>query len=66
MLLVPAHDGYGDLSKKIYEGWKWAAALDVDYVLKTDDDMFLRMDVLAKEFKELGRRKEYWRGFAYW
>lgn len=66
MLLVPAHDGYGDLSKKIYEGWKWAAALDVDYVLKTDDDMFLRMDVLAKEFKELGRRREYWRGFAYW
>jgi hypothetical protein len=66
MLLVPAHDGYGDLSKKIYEGWKWAGQLDVDYVFKTDDDILLRMDVLAKEFVALGRRREYWQGFAYW
>ncbi|KAM0789945.1 hypothetical protein ACM66B_006785 [Microbotryomycetes sp. NB124-2] len=66
MLIVPAHDGYADLSRKIYEGWKWAGQLDVDYVLKTDDDILLRMDVLAKEFVALGRRREYWRGFAYW
>lgn len=66
MLLVPAHDTYEHLSKKIYEGWKWASGLDVDYVLKTDDDILLRMDVLAKELGKLGRRREYWRGFAYW
>ncbi|KAK4048650.1 hypothetical protein OIV83_004620 [Microbotryomycetes sp. JL201] len=66
MLIVPAHDGYADLSRKIYEGWKWAGQLDVDYVLKTDDDILLRMDVLSKEFVALGRRREYWRGFAYW
>lgn len=66
MLLVPAHDTYEHLSKKIYEGWKWAAGLDVDYVLKTDDDILLRMDVVSKELAKLGRRREYWRGFAYW
>lgn len=66
MLVVPALDTYAELSKKIYEGWKWAGQLDVDYVFKTDDDIFLRLDVLAKEFRELGRQKEYWRGFAYW
>ncbi|GAA5907533.1 hypothetical protein JCM5296_004108 [Sporobolomyces johnsonii] len=66
MLVVPAQDSYADLSKKVHEGWKWAAGLDVDYVLKTDDDILLRMDVVAKELVQLGRRKEYWRGFAYW
>lgn len=66
LLMVPAHDSYADLSKKIYEGWKWAGQLDVDYVFKTDDDILLRSDILAKEFIALGRRREYWRGFAYW
>jgi hypothetical protein len=66
MLVVPAHDDYEHLSQKIYEGWKWASELDVDYVFKTDDDILLRMDVLAKEFVQLGRRREYWKGFAYW
>lgn len=66
MLVVPAHDDYEHLSQKIYEGWKWASQLDVDYVFKTDDDILLRMDVLAKEFVQLGRRREYWKGFAYW
>ncbi|GAA6008160.1 hypothetical protein JCM10207_007049 [Rhodosporidiobolus poonsookiae] len=66
LLVVPAHDDYEHLSQKIYEGWKWASGIDVDYVFKTDDDILLRMDVLAKEFVQLGRRREYWRGFAYW
>ncbi|GAA5827980.1 hypothetical protein JCM11251_005676 [Rhodosporidiobolus azoricus] len=66
MLVVPAHDDYDHLSQKIFEGWKWASGIDVDYVLKTDDDIMLRMDVLGKEFVQLGRRKQYWRGFAYW
>ncbi|GAA5877911.1 hypothetical protein JCM8547_005535 [Rhodosporidiobolus lusitaniae] len=66
VLIVPAHDDYDHLSQKIYEGWKWASGLDVDYVFKTDDDILLRMDVLGKEFVQLGRRKEYWKGFAYW
>lgn len=64
--MVPAQDSYADLSKKVFEGWKWAGGLECDFVFKTDDDIFLRMDVLAKEFIELGRRKEYWKGFAYW
>ncbi|KAM0752414.1 hypothetical protein T439DRAFT_207542 [Meredithblackwellia eburnea MCA 4105] len=66
MLAVPAFDTYQELSKKVYEGWKWAGQLDVDYVLKTDDDIFVRMDVIAKELKDLGKQRDYWRGFAYW
>ncbi|KAK4054002.1 hypothetical protein OIO90_003647 [Microbotryomycetes sp. JL221] len=66
MLIVPSHDGYSDLSQKVFQGWKWSSQLDVDYVFKTDDDILLRMDLLSKEFVELGRRSEYWRGFAYW
>jgi len=66
MLLVPAQDSYEHLSYKVYEGFKWARDIDVDYVLKTDDDILLRMDILAKELKQLGKRREYWKGFAYW
>ncbi|BGP36168.1 hypothetical protein JCM10449v2_000066 [Rhodotorula kratochvilovae] len=66
MLLVDAPDGYEQLSRKVYEGWRWAAGIEADYVLKTDDDILLRMDVLARELVQLGRRREYWRGFAYW
>ncbi|GJN91950.1 hypothetical protein Rhopal_004978-T1 [Rhodotorula paludigena] len=66
MLIVPAHDGYDALSRKIFEGWKWASGIDVDYVLKTDDDILLRMDIVGKELVQLGKRREYWRGFAYW
>lgn len=67
LLFLSAHDGYEDLSKKIWEGWNWAAGMkEVDYVLKTDDDIFLRMDIISKELIQLGRREDYWKGFAYW
>ena len=67
LLMLAALDNYENLSRKIYEGWKWAAEIgEVDYVLKTDDDMFLRMDVIGQELVDLGRRSEYWKGFAYW
>lgn len=66
LLFLPASDRYEQLSEKIWWGWRWAAKQRADYVLKTDDDVFLRMEIISKELKELGRRDDYWRGFAYW
>lgn len=66
MLLVPSADREGSMSKKVFEGLKWAGEVDLDYVIKTEDSMFLRMDVIAKELVEVGRRTSYWRGFAHW
>ncbi|GAA5974393.1 hypothetical protein JCM11641_005256 [Rhodosporidiobolus odoratus] len=65
VLMVPAHDRVEHESRKVWEGWKWASGLEVDYVVKTEDDVFLRMDVVAKELAQLGKREGYWRGFAF-
>ncbi|GAA5915739.1 uncharacterized protein JCM6883_002941 [Sporobolomyces salmoneus] len=66
LLLVPARDSEEESTAKAYEGWRWARELDVHYVIKTEDDAFVRLDVIAKELVKLGKKAEYWRGFAYW
>jgi hypothetical protein len=67
ILMVPAGDSYEDLSKKVYGGFSWAKSQKIfDYVLKTDDDMFLRLDIILKELSDLGKRHRYWKGLGYW
>ena len=56
-----------DASAKAWHAWRWAAGLEeVDYVVKTSENVFVRMDKIAAELAALGRRLDYWRGFAFW
>ncbi|KAI7862153.1 galactosyltransferase-domain-containing protein [Spinellus fusiger] len=66
VLILPTSDLYNDLSKKVYQSMVWADHWDFDYFMKTDDDIFLRWDTIAKEMAELGRQRRYWRGLSYW
>lgn len=66
MLVVPAPDTYNDLTRKMYRAMTWADQYSFDYVVKTDDDVFVRWDTVAKELVTQGRRRAYWRGLGYW
>lgn len=66
MIVLPVADGYKDLSKKLYGSLIWADDYGFDYLVKTDDDMFVRFDVVLQELAALGTRRLYWRGLAYW
>ncbi|CAG8570417.1 8842_t:CDS:2 [Diversispora eburnea] len=65
LLIVPASDLYDNLSHKVYKSFEWANKYDFNYFVKTDDDMFVRMDTVVRELEELGSgQKYYWRGLG--
>jgi hypothetical protein len=64
LLVVPAPDLHSDKSKKLFEALKWASSsVQHDYLIKTDDDVFVRWDVLRQELDE--KQDNYWKGFVY-
>lgn len=66
LLVVPAPDLPSDKSKKVYEALRWASSsVQHDYLIKTDDDVFVRWDVVRKELAALGPRDNHWQGFVY-
>lgn len=66
LLVVPAPDLPSDKSKKVYEALRWASSsVQHDYLVKTDDDVFVRWDVVRKELAALGPRENHWQGFVY-
>lgn len=66
ILVVPAPDLQTDKSKKLYEALKWASSsVQHDYLIKTDDDVFVRYDVMRQELASLGQQDNYWKGFVY-
>jgi len=66
VLILPVSDKYADLSLKVYRGVEWASKFKFDFLCKTDDDAFVRWDVVARELMELGPTHYYWRGLAFW
>ncbi|CAO3630395.1 unnamed protein product [Cunninghamella echinulata] len=66
VLILNTSDKYEDLSKKVYSALEWMDEYDFDYLMKTDDDIFLRWDTISKELKALGPQQRYWQGLAYW
>lgn len=66
LLILPVSDTYEDLSLKVFRGLEWANKFKFDFLCKTDDDIFVRWDVVARELAELGPMHYYWRGLAYW
>lgn len=68
LLVVPAPDQpLTEKSKKLYEAIRWASSsVRHDYLVKTDDDVFVRWDVLRKDLLSLGPAQDnYWSGFVY-
>ncbi|KAI9485742.1 MAG: galactosyltransferase-domain-containing protein [Benjaminiella poitrasii] len=66
LLIVPAPDRLlSDKSKKVFEAFKWASSVKYDYLVKTDDDVYVRYDILREELSNLGPKNDYWKGFVY-
>ncbi|CAO3569378.1 unnamed protein product [Mortierella alpina] len=66
LLILPVSDTYEDLSFKVFKALEWSNKFKFDYLCKTDDDIFVRWDVVAQELMDLGPSHYYWRGLAYW
>jgi len=69
MLFVDSPDDYPNLSRKVFEGFQWQGQYSFDYLIKTDDDMFVRLDQILAEIKEVASKKKqrtgYWKGLVY-
>lgn len=66
LIVVPASDLQSDKSKKVFEAIRWAASsVQHDYLIKTDDDVFVRYDIVRQELEALGKKDNYWQGFVY-
>ncbi len=64
-------DSYANLSSKVLMGFKWSISdkVEYDYLLKTDDDSFVRIEPLSRAIKDMDcPRRLYWgyfMGYAY-
>ncbi|KAI8980503.1 galactosyltransferase-domain-containing protein [Pilobolus umbonatus] len=66
IIMVQSSDLEKDKSRKVYEALKWARSIDQhDYIVKTDDDIFVRWDVILKETSQLDSPSYYWKGLTY-
>ncbi|KAI9498277.1 galactosyltransferase-domain-containing protein [Zychaea mexicana] len=65
MLLVPASDLHTDKSRKVFEAFRWSLKFKYDYLVKSDDDVFVRWDTVKNELRALGRQSAYWKGLVY-
>ncbi|KAG1127897.1 hypothetical protein G6F42_006463 [Rhizopus arrhizus] len=63
LLVVPTSDLKQDKSHKLYEALRWSSNVQYDYLIKTDDDVFVRWEVVCNELDE--PRENYWKGFVY-
>jgi hypothetical protein len=67
IIIVPTSDLHDDLSRKVYKAFEWCNKYAFDYIMKTDDDVFVRTDIVSRELEESGPgKKYYWRGLGYW
>ncbi|ORX53962.1 hypothetical protein DM01DRAFT_1041026 [Hesseltinella vesiculosa] len=64
--ILDTSDKYEDLSEKVYTAMEWMDQYQFDYLMKTDDDIFIRWDTISKELRAMGKQQRYWQGLAYW
>ncbi|RUP48353.1 galactosyltransferase-domain-containing protein [Jimgerdemannia flammicorona] len=57
LLIVPSSDLYHDLSRKVYKAMEWSDRYHYDYLVKTDDDIFVRFDTVVEELAREGRQR---------
>ncbi|CEG71843.1 hypothetical protein RMATCC62417_07506 [Rhizopus microsporus] len=63
LLMVPTSDLKKDKSHKLFEALRWSSDVNYDYLIKTDDDVFVRWDIVCSELNE--PKDDYWKGFVY-
>jgi hypothetical protein len=66
ILVAPTSDAYENLSEKVYKAFVWTTMYNYDYLIKTDEDIFVRLDTVSKELVQDHPLHWYWRGLAYW
>ncbi|KAG0312347.1 UDP-Gal betaGal beta 1,3-galactosyltransferase, polypeptide 6 [Linnemannia gamsii] len=65
LLIVNAPDTADSKSAKLYDAIKWADHLDFDYLVKTEDDVLVRMDTLSGELYKQGKKEFFWKGLVF-
>ncbi|KAI8643467.1 hypothetical protein BD408DRAFT_451244 [Parasitella parasitica] len=55
LLMVKSADIQSDKSRKVFEAMRWAKQMGHDYIVKSDDDVFVRWDIILQELSDLGR-----------
>lgn len=65
MLMVPASDLQSHQSRKLFKALQWSTGVRYDYLIKTDDNVFTRWDIVMSELRDLGPKEAYWRGLVY-
>lgn len=65
LLMDKLKEAYSNLPLKVMMGLRWASDnLNFDYLVKTDDDMYLRIDVLSQGLQKMNCEKMlYWGQF---
>ncbi|KAG0380188.1 hypothetical protein BGX24_009702 [Mortierella sp. AD032] len=66
LLLLPVSDAVKDDDYKSFKALEWSNKFKFDFLCKTEDDVFVRWDIVAQDLIELGPSQSYWRGFAFW
>ncbi|KAG0303467.1 hypothetical protein BGZ98_006630 [Dissophora globulifera] len=56
LLIVATPDSPENKSRKLYKAIEWADQFDFDYLVKTDDDVLVRMDTLSGELYSQPRK----------
>ncbi|KAF9359558.1 UDP-Gal betaGal beta 1,3-galactosyltransferase, polypeptide 6 [Mortierella sp. NVP85] len=65
LLIVTAPDRGDSKSRKLYKAIEWANQFDFDYLVKTDDDVLVRMDALSGELYKQGKKEYFWKGLVF-
>ncbi|XP_071840499.1 beta-1,3-galactosyltransferase 6-like isoform X1 [Apostichopus japonicus] len=61
LYLTNVEDAFKSLTRKVLEMMVWADSnVEFDYMLKVDDDSFVRLDVLQRELESKSKVKLYW------
>lgn len=65
LIMVRSSDLEVDKSRKVFEALRWAKMMGHDYIVKSDDDVFVRWDTILNEISTMGVKPYYWRGLTY-
>ncbi|KAI8354190.1 galactosyltransferase-domain-containing protein [Blakeslea trispora] len=64
LMMVQASDRPEDKSRKVLAALEWAGSMHQDYVIKTEDDVFVRWDIVLEELEQHYHlpTQHYWKG----
>ncbi|KAG0011524.1 Beta-1,3-galactosyltransferase 6 [Entomortierella chlamydospora] len=65
LLIVSTPDRPDSKSQKLYKAIEWADAFEFDYLVKTEDDVLVRVDTLSGELYKQGKKPYFWKGLVF-